>query len=104
MSDLKSEVKQIEEYLNDNVPFTYYKRYDEPEFQVLKTGAEMAGRMLARYELVVARLKAISQYRELQVQAFMRGIRIPDESAKKIEELIADFITKLKKGDLINEF
>lgn len=100
MSDLKKDIEQIEAYLADKSCLGNFARYDEPEYEVLRSACEIAGRELECYEYIVARLKAISQYRELQLAAFIQGKRIPVETNAKIEEMIADFFIKLKSGSL----
>lgn len=98
MSDLQTEVKQLEEFLSQKSSFGNFSRYDLPEYEMLRAGAEQAGLMLARYEYIVARLKAICAYRELQVKSFVQGVRIPEASTESIEAAIADFLTDLHKG------
>lgn len=100
MSDLKKDIEEIEFYLNDKSSLGCFTRCDEPEYEVLKSACEIAGKELSRYEYITARLKAICKYRELQLSAFIHGKRIPVETNAKIEELIADFFTKLNSGSL----
>lgn len=100
MSDLKKDIEEIETYLNDKSAYGCFARYDEPEYEVLRSACEIAGKELAQYELIVSRLKAICKYRELQLQSFVKGVRIPVETNDKIEEMIADFFIKLKSGSL----
>lgn len=100
MSDLKKDIEEIEAFLCNQSSLGCFTRYDEPEYEVLKSACEIAGRELSRYQYIVARLRAICQYRELQLTAFIHGKRLSVETNAKIEEMIADFFTKLQSGSL----
>lgn len=100
MSDLKKDIEEIEAFLSDKSHLGCFARYDEPEYKVLKSACEIAGRELARYEYIVARLRAVCQYRELQLKAFIQGKRLPVETTSLIEANIADFFIKFKDGSL----
>lgn len=99
MSDLKKEVKEIEELMNKPAPGKMYARKDEPLYQVLRCAVEQSGHELANYQYVTLQKQAIHEFNVMKLNMFMNGINVENNSKlEAIEERIAIFEEKLKKG------
>lgn len=95
---LKEEVAEIERVMNQKSPLGFFKRKEEPYYNLLKSDVEHSGRELAIYQYIMATKQAIHQWYTLKLQAFLNGEKFDKSAMESIEEKIAIFEVNLNKG------
>lgn len=98
MSDLKTDLEQIEAFLRQKSPLGAFARQDEPMYNNLRAECEYTGRVLAKAEYICKMREIEHKLAVMKLNAFVAGEELPKKKVEAIEEEISNFTTELKEG------
>lgn len=98
MSDIKSDLKRIEEVLASKSSFGNFSVMNEPEFKTLECMFRQASETLAKYQFVCKKIEASVEFYRARLNAMIEGEKIDDSFVEACDEQIAVFWNKLKGG------